>query len=139
MVFWILLRQIDFGSFLLVVVRRIILAVFVPVATSSTMVIRTLDSTPMLIKLSGYFALTYWCWYSCRYGLTTLMTVRVHVALALRLKLKLWENLYWYLVFTGLWFAIYFELPSEKYKIVSWKKKEFEDLKNLLVFLDFIL
>jgi hypothetical protein len=37
------------------------------------------------------------------------------------------------LVFTGLWFGIYLGLPSEKYKIVSWKKKEFEDLKDLLV------
>jgi hypothetical protein len=39
MVLQILLRQIDFGSFLLVIARRIILAVFVPAATSSTMVI----------------------------------------------------------------------------------------------------
>jgi hypothetical protein len=31
------------------------------------------------------------------------------------------------LVFTGVWFGIYLGLPSEKYKIVSWKKKEFED------------
>jgi hypothetical protein len=37
------------------------------------------------------------------------------------------------LVFTGLWFGIYLGLPSEKYKIVSCKKKEFEDLKDLLV------
>jgi hypothetical protein len=37
------------------------------------------------------------------------------------------------LIFTGLWFGIYFGLPSEKYKIASWKKKEFEDLKDLLV------
>jgi hypothetical protein len=43
------------------------------------------------------------------------------------------------LIFTGLWFGIYFGLPSEKYKIVSWKKKEFKDIKDLLVFLDFIL
>jgi hypothetical protein len=43
------------------------------------------------------------------------------------------------LVFTGLWFGIYLGLPSEKYKIVSWKKKEFKDLEDLLVFLDFIL
>jgi hypothetical protein len=28
---------------------------------------------------------------------------------------------------------IYLWLPSEKYKIISWKKTEFEDLKNLLV------
>jgi hypothetical protein len=37
------------------------------------------------------------------------------------------------LVFIGFWFGIYLGLPSEKYKIVSWRKKEFEDLKNLLV------
>jgi hypothetical protein len=37
------------------------------------------------------------------------------------------------LVFTGLWLSIYLRLLSEKYKIVSWKKKEFEDLKDLLV------
>jgi hypothetical protein len=37
------------------------------------------------------------------------------------------------LVFTGLWFGIYLGLPSEKYKIVSWEKKEFEDFKDLLV------
>jgi hypothetical protein len=37
------------------------------------------------------------------------------------------------LVFTGLWFGIYLGLPSEKYKIVSWKKKKFEDLEDLLV------
>jgi hypothetical protein len=37
------------------------------------------------------------------------------------------------LVFTGLWFGIYLGLPSEKYKIMSWRKKEFEDLKDLLV------
>jgi hypothetical protein len=44
MVLQILLRQIDFGSFLLIAARRTILAIFVPVAMSSTMVIRTLDS-----------------------------------------------------------------------------------------------
>jgi hypothetical protein len=36
------------------------------------------------------------------------------------------------LVFLGLWFGIYLRLPPGKYKIVSWKKKEFEDLKDLL-------
>jgi hypothetical protein len=36
------------------------------------------------------------------------------------------------LVFIGLWFGIYLGLPSEKYKIMSWKKKEFENLKYLL-------
>jgi hypothetical protein len=43
------------------------------------------------------------------------------------------------LVFTGLWFDIYFWPTLEKYKIASWKKKEFEDLKDLLIFLDYIL
>jgi hypothetical protein len=37
------------------------------------------------------------------------------------------------LVFIGLWFGIYLGLSSEKYKIVPWKKKEFEDLKDLLI------
>jgi hypothetical protein len=37
------------------------------------------------------------------------------------------------LVFTGLWFG-FIRLPSEKYKIILWKKKEFEDLKDLLSF-----
>jgi hypothetical protein len=36
-------------------------------------------------------------------------------------------------VFTGLWFGIYLGLSSKKYKIVSWKKKEFKDLEDLLV------
>jgi hypothetical protein len=36
------------------------------------------------------------------------------------------------LVFTGLWFSS-IRLPSEKYKIMSWKKKEFEDLEDLVV------
>jgi hypothetical protein len=53
----------------------------------------------------------------------------VHIALALRLELKLWGEPS--LVFTGLWFG-FIRLPSKKYKIMSWKKKEFEDLKDLL-------
>jgi hypothetical protein len=36
------------------------------------------------------------------------------------------------LVFTGLWFG-FIRLPSEKYKIMFWKKKEFEDLEDWLV------
>jgi hypothetical protein len=36
------------------------------------------------------------------------------------------------LVFTGLWFG-FLRLPSEIYKIVSWKKKEYEDLEDLFV------
>jgi hypothetical protein len=37
------------------------------------------------------------------------------------------------LIFSDLWFDIYIRLPPGKYKIVSWKKKEFEDLEVLLV------
>jgi hypothetical protein len=37
------------------------------------------------------------------------------------------------LVFSGIWFGIYLRLPQKKYKIVSWKKKEFKDLEELLV------
>jgi hypothetical protein len=52
------------------------------------------------------------------------MAACVHVALALRLKYKnMGAHL---LVFTGIWYDIYaiiFCLPSEKYEIVSWKKK----------------
>jgi hypothetical protein len=36
------------------------------------------------------------------------------------------------LVFIGLWFG-FIRLPSEKYKIMSWKKKKFEDLEDLFV------
>ena len=51
----IILRQIDLGFFLLVGARRFVLAIFVPAATSSTMVIRTLGSLTTSIRLSGYF------------------------------------------------------------------------------------
>jgi hypothetical protein len=43
------------------------------------------------------------------------------------------------LVFTGLWFDIYLGPLSENYKFVLWKKKEFKDLEELLVFSDFTL
>jgi hypothetical protein len=36
------------------------------------------------------------------------------------------------LVFSGQCFD-FIRLPSKKYKIMSWKNKEFEDLKDLLV------
>jgi hypothetical protein len=36
------------------------------------------------------------------------------------------------LVFIGLWFG-FIQLPSEKYKIMSWKKIEFEDLEDLFI------
>jgi hypothetical protein len=37
------------------------------------------------------------------------------------------------LVFSNLLFVIYLWLPSKNYKIMSWKKKKFQDLKDLLV------
>jgi hypothetical protein len=37
------------------------------------------------------------------------------------------------LIFSGLWFGIYLWLPLGKYKINLWKKKEFEDLEDLLL------
>jgi multisubunit Na+/H+ antiporter MnhF subunit len=54
----ILLRQINLGSFLMVGARMIILAVLVPVATLSPMVIRILDSPSTSTRLIGYYSLT---------------------------------------------------------------------------------
>jgi hypothetical protein len=48
MVLRILLRQIDLGSFLMVAARSIILAIFFPAATSSTMMICALDQAVWL-------------------------------------------------------------------------------------------
>jgi hypothetical protein len=52
-------------------------------------------------------------------------------SLGIAAQIKITEELS--LVFTCLWFSIYLGLPSEKYKTMSWKKKEFKDLKDLLV------
>jgi hypothetical protein len=41
--------------------------------------------------------------------------------------------------FSYLWFGIYIRLLSQKYKIMSWKRKEFEDLDDFSFLLDFIL
>jgi hypothetical protein len=46
-------RQNNVGSFLMVAARRIRLAIFVSVATSSTMVIRTLGSPATSTRLFG--------------------------------------------------------------------------------------
>jgi hypothetical protein len=58
------------------------------------------------------------------------MAACVHVALALWLQIKIMGGPS--LVLLGQWFS-FIRLPSEKYKIMSWKKKEFEDLGELLV------
>jgi hypothetical protein len=111
------------------VARSIILAIIFSAAMSSIIVIRTLDSSVMSTKLFGYFALIYLCWYSCRCWLTTLIVARVHVTLTARIKIIGEPSL----VFTGLRFG-FIRLPSKKYKIMSWKKKEFEDVKDLVLF-----
>jgi hypothetical protein len=54
--------------------------------------------------------------------------------IAVQIKITGKPSLVFTLVFIGLWFGIYVGLPSEKYKIVSWKKKEFKDLEDSLVF-----
>jgi hypothetical protein len=58
-VFKILLRQIGFGLFLLIAARRVILAIFVSTATSSTIVIRTLSFPATLTRLFGFSSLKY--------------------------------------------------------------------------------
>jgi hypothetical protein len=55
----ILLRSINFRSFLKVAARKIILAIFVPAVMSSTLMIRILSSPTMSIKMFGYFSLAY--------------------------------------------------------------------------------
>jgi hypothetical protein len=105
MVLQILLRQIDFESFLLVAARRIILAVFVPAATSSTMVIRTIDSPATAIKFVRLICpdilmlvlLPMWIDYfnGC---------VRAR-SLGIAVQIKIMGEPP--LVFTGLWFGIY--------------------------------
>ena len=81
----------------------------------------------------GYLSLKYQWWCSCRCCLINLMVACVHKALALRIKIKKGELS---MVFTGLWFGgvdVVLRLSSEKYKIVSCKKKGLEDLIDLLV------
>jgi hypothetical protein len=73
MVVQIFLCQIDFGSFVMVAARKFVLAIFVPTATSLTMMIHTLGSSTTSTRLFGYFSLAYWFWYSFRWGLTTSM------------------------------------------------------------------
>jgi hypothetical protein len=96
MVLQIFLCRIDLGSFLMVAMGMFVLAIFVSTATSSTMAIHTHGSPTTSTRLFGCFFLVYWCWYSCWYWLTTSIVVCVHVVLALRLKIKLWEKLRWY-------------------------------------------
>jgi hypothetical protein len=89
----------------MVAARRIVLAIFIPAATSSTMVIPTLGSPAASTRLFGLFFLKYWCWYSCQRWLIVLMAACVHVALALRLTYKNMRAPL--LVFAVIWYDIY--------------------------------
>ena len=89
-------------------------------------------------KWFGYLSLKYQWWCSCRCCLINLMAACVHKDLAVRFKIKRGKPS---LVFTDLWFGVFgvvLRLPSEKYKIVSWKKKGLEDLIDLLVSFSFV-
>ena len=128
MVLQILLRRISFRVFLMVAARRIVLAIF-SAATSSTMVIRTLGSPATSTRLFGSSSLEYWCWYSCRCWLITLMAARVHVALALRLKLKLWENLRWYYQVCGLVSTFFFGCLQKNTRSCHGRRKNLKTSK----------
>jgi hypothetical protein len=85
---------------------------------SSTMVICIFGSPATSTKLFGLFSLEYWWWYSYRCWLIILMDARVHIALAFRIKLKIWEHLYWYwYVYGMISMALFFS--CQKYEIVS--------------------
>jgi hypothetical protein len=132
MVLGILLRRIDLGSFLMVAARIFIFVIFVPADTSSTMVIRTFRFPAMVDQpirlLFGFFfpdilvlvflpmVIDYFNDCACA----------PRLGIASRIKIMGEPSLIF--LFLGLWFDIYLRLSPEKYKIVSSKKKEFEDI-----------
>jgi hypothetical protein len=65
------------------------------------------------------------------------MVTRMHLALKLRLKSKLYMEKP-SLVFSGQWFDMYFRLLLEKYKIMSLKKHNLK-ISIILLFFYFIL
>jgi hypothetical protein len=117
--------------FLTVVARRVSLVIFVPDATSWTiMLIHTLGSLTMSTKLFDFFILEYPCWCSYRCLVITLMAMFVHIALALRLKLKIWKYLHYY-------FQVYALISRPLFLVAFWKvqdcvmkEEEFEYLKE---------
>jgi hypothetical protein len=138
--FKILLRQISFGLFLLVAARRVILAIFVPTATSSTMVICTLGFPATLTRLFGFSSLEYWCWYSCWCGMIILMVACVHVALALQFKLKKRENHYWYLqVYDLIYVPLSFGWLQKNTRLCHGRRRVWRPWRLARFFLDFIL
>jgi hypothetical protein len=92
------------------------------------MVIHTLGSPTTPIRPFGYFSLLI---------LVLLLMVIDHFngcahvcSLGITSKIKIIGESS--LVFICLWFGLLW-LPLEKYKVVLWKKKEFKDLKDLLM------
>jgi hypothetical protein len=57
----ILLHWFDFGDFLMIAAMSAILTKFVRTAISTTMVIHTLDSAAISIRLFGCHSPIYWC------------------------------------------------------------------------------
>jgi hypothetical protein len=110
-----------------------VLAVFILIATSSTMVIHTHGSPTTSIRLFDRFLFP---------DILVLVflpmlidyfngCVRAHsLGIAAEIKIMGEPSL----VYSGLWFCTYLWLPPRKYNIVSWKKKNFEDFENLLSF-----
>jgi hypothetical protein len=82
--FQILLRQNDIKVVLLIVTRSVTLTIFVLTATSMTAIIRT----PAQLSSDVDQAIELF------FSRHTLMVVWLHVTLALRFNLKLWNNLY---------------------------------------------
>jgi hypothetical protein len=116
MVLQTLLRQINFGSFLMVAARSIMLAIIFSAATSSTMAIHTLDFSAMSTKLFGYF---------CPDMLVLVLLLMLidyfndyararSLGIAAQIKIMGEPSL----VFTCVWFG-FIQLSSEKYKIMS--------------------
>jgi hypothetical protein len=103
--------------FFTVVARRFFLATFVLSAASSTMVIQTLGSPAMPTKL-----------FSCFSPQTLMLVLFYTCACSLSIAAQIIILREPSLAFIFLW------LHSEIYKIVLWKKKEFKDFENLLVY-----
>jgi hypothetical protein len=80
----------------MVATRRFVLSIFIPLASSSTMMIRTLDTPAASTRLFGCFSLAYYYKYSHRWWLTTFNVCACTRSLDITAQIKLWENLHWY-------------------------------------------
>jgi hypothetical protein len=75
---------LSYQSWMIIVGCReeVVLAISIPS-------VKSFGSPATLTMLFGLSSLKYWCWYSYRCWIITLIAMCVHIALALRLKLKL--------------------------------------------------